>query len=644
MTYPDPKDSSTELLRLIEEDRAESAPPPQAKETPMSNNDVDKRLLWLASVIGMPRWSVAANMVVDRTKRLGAELLPAVPARDMTPEALSRVAQLVSEKDPVVATAWKLLALRPTDNRTVIEFVVADATALISSTEGDVTEALARLRVWDAAARGKFTGDDFFKLAEQYWRGEREYIVARLDEQNRCLSGTPACVELLGCDRWDDALAWLAKETAREAGKLGIEPPSANEDRKKQAALISGFVNLLFGQGRNYCGELALAWQMLLCDPRRTDTFTAVMPQLAWALEHRSVVTNPAELAMLRARLRLWWEAAAGKWDDTKDSIFAITARLADKDEIYDRYLKQQEADEAEASAEPAPEPAGPTVVVMRKDRAEEKGLPQAWKDLRDEPLPLVVCRDAADVRERLQQEYPHAWREVAMLTQDLRSGEPARIKPTLLLSQPGTGKTRLVRRLAEIVSPDLYVSRFDASSSFDGMYGGTPKGWSTAQASVPARAIMASRTANPIVLVDEIEKASESTYNGNLWSAMTPMLEKETSRRHRESGIDAELDLSHVIHIATANSLEKLPSQLRDRFRVIKIPAPTLAHLPRLAALVMRDLGAEDDARRHDEPLAGDELEVIGRAWARERFSMRKLQRLVAATLEARDMCARRH
>ncbi|RXH16929.1 hypothetical protein EAS54_16280 [Bradyrhizobium guangzhouense] len=45
-------------------------------------------------------------------------------------------------------------------------------------------------------------------------------------------------------------------------------------------------------------------------------------------------------------------------------------------------------------------------------------------------------------------------------------------------------------------------------------------------------------------------------------------------SRRHRESRIDAELDLSHVVHLATANSVERLPSQLRDRMRVIRIGA----------------------------------------------------------------------
>jgi ATP-dependent Lon protease len=107
---------------------------------------------------------------------------------------------------------------------------------------------------------------------------------------------------------------------------------------------------------------------------------------------------------------------------------------------------------------------------------------------------------------------------------------------------------------------------------------------------------------------------------------------------------LDAELNLSYVSYIATANSIEDLPGPLRDRFRVVRIPAPTLVHLPVLAASIMRDLAVEDDTRAHDEPLAQDELDVIGRAWTRERFSMRKLQRLVAATLEARDQCAPRH
>jgi hypothetical protein len=57
-----------------------------------------------------------------------------------------------------------------------------------------------------------------------------------------------------------------------------------------------------------------------------------------------------------------------------------------------------------------------------------------------------------------------------------------------------------------------------------------------------------------------------------------------------------------------------------------------------------MRDLAIDDEARQHDAPLATDELAVIAKAWARARFSMRALQKIVAATLEARDSYAPRH
>jgi len=57
-----------------------------------------------------------------------------------------------------------------------------------------------------------------------------------------------------------------------------------------------------------------------------------------------------------------------------------------------------------------------------------------------------------------------------------------------------------------------------------------------------------------------------------------------------------------------------------------------------------MRDLTIEDEARQHDPPLAGDELAVIAKAWERSRFSMRSLQKIVSATLDARDSYAMRH
>jgi hypothetical protein len=624
------------LLARVAEDRAESAPPPPAEEKSMNtHDDMQLRLKWLSAIACAKTWPAAARLVLARTRAthpaLELNLLRDGSLRDTSPESLTRVANAI-ETDTVLAFAWRLLALSlraPTLKR--LE-TVAGAQGLLKLSDGDITEAMARLEAWKMADPIEVGTDDFFRSAETACRKQAAAVAA----------DTPVCVRLLEQERWDDAFAWLKAETMERAGSLGIAPPYRTPDRNKQRIMIRGHVERLFAQRLEECGDLALGWQMLLCDPQHPETFNAVLPQLTWLLN--KTATEAGRMRRLRDRLHVWWLAARGEWAGSKDPVSIF--RIAERETSAITYAEDFPYPDFAAREEQPPAPEQPTVVVMRKDRAEERGLPQAWRDLRDVALPLVVCGDAAAVRERLQEEYPHAFREVAMLTQDLLSGEPVRIKPTLLLSQPGTGKTRMIRRLAELISPDLYVSRFDAASAFDGMYGGTPKGWSTAQASVPARAILASRTANPISLVDEICKAGTSDHNGNLWSAMTPMLERETSSRHRETGIDAELDLSHVIHLATANSVERLPLQLRDRMRVILIPTPTLAHLPRLAAIVLNELAIENDmyASHAIEPLAPDELEIIGRAWARERFSMRKLQRLVAATLEARDTCARRH
>jgi ATP-dependent Lon protease len=159
----------------------------------------------------------------------------------------------------------------------------------------------------------------------------------------------------------------------------------------------------------------------------------------------------------------------------------------------------------------------------------------------------------------------------------------------------------------------------------------------------VPARAVAQWKIANPVVLIDEIDKAA-ANHNGSLHSAVLGFLDTETACRYRDQSLDAELDLSRVSYIATANDASKLPAPLRDRFRIIKVPAPTLAHLPQLAAQVMRDLAIEDESRQHDPPLAGDELAVIAKAWERSRLSMRALRKIVGATLEARDQFSMRH
>ena len=68
------------------------------------------------------------------------------------------------------------------------------------------------------------------------------------------------------------------------------------------------------------------------------------------------------------------------------------------------------------------------------------------------------------------------------------------------------------------------------------------------------------------------------------------------------------------------------------------------MAAKPKLAANVLRDMAAIDEMLEHAPGFADDELRIMGRAWESQRFSMRALQRIVSATLDAREQTAPRH
>jgi ATP-dependent Lon protease len=382
---------------------------------------------------------------------------------------------------------------------------------------------------------------------------------------------------------------------------------------------------------------------MLTADPRKPESFR-FLPQLQFAIDHADLEAEDA--ADARQRICVWWRAAEGEWPVSQVSIFRIAAiETTPGDDLQDPEpeLHPQEMTTS-TSATLFADLGLPTLVVMPKDRASKlNNFHSQYRDLVDAALPLVVARDVSTIRAALHKEFPHAVTAIDPMLRDLREGRPFYVKPICLVGSPGAGKSRLVRRLADMAGR-LYVYRFDAASSSDSHFGGTSKAWSNTEPSVPARAVAQSNTANPIVLVDEIEKAAERNWNGRLWDSLLPFCEVETARRYRDQSLDCELDLSMVSYVATANDVSGLPAPLKDRFRIIRVPTPTLQYLPALAAQVMRDLAIEDEGRMHDPPLAGDELAVIAKTWERARFSMRSLQKIVGATLEARDRFSMRH
>ncbi|MEA2910312.1 MAG: ATP-dependent Lon protease [Bradyrhizobium sp.] len=287
-------------------------------------------------------------------------------------------------------------------------------------------------------------------------------------------------------------------------------------------------------------------------------------------------------------------------------------------------------------------EPAAAAVQAIKNSRVAK--LPSEFRDLAGRPMPLSAARDPVGAREALIAEFPYAAAAIDGLLAGIVDGRPIRMRPTLLLGEPGGGKSRLCRRFCEVIG--FRIHRYDAAGSHDGMFSGSPTAWHNSQPSVPAKAIARTRVANPCLFVDEIDKAAGSSdRHGTILDCLAPFLDPETAVAYPETSLDLEINLAGICYLLTANTLSRLPDPLFDRLRVLKVPRPGIEHLPALSRSVLRALAVEaGDDPRWIQPLDGEELEIVGRTWSAGGMSIRRLQRILRAIMEARAVCAIRH
>uniref|UniRef100_Q07SK7 ATPase associated with various cellular activities, AAA_5 n=1 Tax=Rhodopseudomonas palustris (strain BisA53) TaxID=316055 RepID=Q07SK7_RHOP5 len=289
-------------------------------------------------------------------------------------------------------------------------------------------------------------------------------------------------------------------------------------------------------------------------------------------------------------------------------------------------------------------EPVAPHhVVVARIDPKEFKRLKfvEPITHVLNIALPLVETPALDRVRNTLTAEFPYAVDVVDIVLTDLIGRPTVRLRPLLLVGEPGGGKSRFARRLGEELGVAIW--RSDASQSDGATFAGTERRWNSTEPCHPLLAIARARIANPIVLIDEIEKAGTRSDNGRLWDCLLGLLEPETSARYPDPALQIPLDLRHVSYIATANTLTPLPSSLRDRFRIITFRKPTLSDLDALLPGLIEGIAADRGVdSRWITALDAQERATIAAAWPSG--SVRRLRIILEAILHVRDRMASRH
>ena len=183
--------------------------------------------------------------------------------------------------------------------------------------------------------------------------------------------------------------------------------------------------------------------------------------------------------------------------------------------------------------------------------------------------------------------------RILAVLSIQQKRQRPIRLSNMLLHGVAGVGKTRYINRLAEALGLDTLTLSLAGFSDTIGLNGNS-RGWANASPGKIARFIANAKHANPIILLDEIDKTGGANH-AMVADILLGMLEPEQSRMFQDAYVDVHIDLSKVNFIATANEPERITSPLRSRFIEHEIQLVEEGGLNVVTSQVIEDICEED-------------------------------------------------
>ena len=331
---------------------------------------------------------------------------------------------------------------------------------------------------------------------------------------------------------------------------------------------------------------------------------------------------------------------------DQRGKTLTALARVATEEEVEQRYQRRKETEAATGSktSEASPASSVPIIdddhivicpAIDTKANAKVRDACKGHEHAIGTALPLVPMPDLAIVRQELLAEFPYATVVIDRLLSPLIGRRHVHFPPIIIVGPPGAGKSRLARRFSECLGVGVW--RTDAARSDGSTFGGTDRRWYTTEPAHPFLACSRSRIANPVILIDELEKAATRSDYGRLWDSLLGFMEPETARAYPDPCLQQDLDLSNVSFIATANSLLPLPSPLLDRCRTVEMPEPQADDFDALIPPLMTGLLAEQELdARWVEPLSVAERALLASHW--RGGSVRRLRACLAVLMRARD------
>lgn len=167
------------------------------------------------------------------------------------------------------------------------------------------------------------------------------------------------------------------------------------------------------------------------------------------------------------------------------------------------------------------------------------------------------------------------------------------------LVGPPGVGKTTLASSIAKAVGRKFVKAAFGGVHD-ESAIRGYPPSYQSAGPGKIIDAMIKANVVNPVILLDEIDKLGHGSHNGSPADALLEVLDPSQNKEFQDHFMGVPYDLSNVMFIASANSLDTIPAPLMDRMEVIQLSSYTSAEKFEIAKRhlmpkVFHDVGLHD-------------------------------------------------